>query len=239
VLVPNQRGGALLVMVDEQALARIAEERDVVIGLVPYIGDFVPHGAPMFRVWGAWPDAEPDLLQANVTMGKDRTMQQDAAFGFRQLVDIPEKALSPGVNDPTTAVQALDQIHDLLRRLARRYIPSGFRYGEDSQLRLVLPRPGWDDYVALGLDEIRQYGSGSLQVMRRIEFMLDDLLAWTPERRRPVLLEQRRYLDLARRRGFQDLPEQEIAADSSAQGHGPGRAKRRNRTMEERTRTSS
>ena len=82
-------------------------------------------------------------------------MTQDAAFGFRQLVDIGERALSPGTNDPTTAVQALDELHDLLRRLAVRSFPSPVRLDEDGLLLLVLPRPSWADYVALAPDEIR------------------------------------------------------------------------------------
>jgi len=88
------------------------------------------------------------------------------------LVDIAIRALSPAVNDPTTAVQALDQIEDLLRRLARRELEAGRAHDATGALRLVFPTPSWEDYLSLAFDEIRQFGNTSVQVMRRMRAAL-------------------------------------------------------------------
>jgi uncharacterized membrane protein len=98
-------------------------------------------------------------VAAAFSLGRERTMQEDVAFGFRQLVDIAEKALSPGINDPTTAVQALDEIHGLLRRLVVRPLPDGVHEDADGHVRLLLPAPSFGDFLALALDEIEQYGA--------------------------------------------------------------------------------
>jgi len=102
-------------------------------------------------------------------------MEQDLAFGFRQLVDIAERALSPAVNDPTTACQALDVLHDLLRRLAVRHLPSGRLHGADGSLRLIVPQYGFADFVDLAVQEIWHYGSDAAQVPSRLRAMLADL----------------------------------------------------------------
>ncbi|MDQ4021525.1 MAG: DUF2254 domain-containing protein [Actinomycetota bacterium] len=100
------------------------------IVLVPRIGGFVVEGAPLFQVSGlsqvSGGDPDRDWLHREVVLADERTMEQDVAFGFRQLVDVAERALSPSVNDPTTACQAIDVLHDLLRRLATRRLPTGF-----------------------------------------------------------------------------------------------------------------
>jgi uncharacterized membrane protein len=148
-------------------------------------------------------------------------MQQDTAFGFRQLVDIAERALSPGINDPTTAVQALDQLHDLLRRLAHRRFPAPTRKDEGGTVRLICPRPDWDAYVRLAVDEVREYGEGSLQVARRLRFLLEDLLRMAPAFRRAELVRQLVLLDASVGRGFPDPREATMARSASPQGHGP------------------
>ena len=100
---------------------------------------------------------EQALLRA-VQVGRERTFEQDPKYPMRLLVDIAIKALSPAINDPTTAVQAIDQIEDLLRRLGGELDAGGVA---DAQgvLRLVFPTPTWEDYLALAFDEIRQYGA--------------------------------------------------------------------------------
>ncbi|HVM36661.1 MAG TPA: DUF2254 family protein, partial [Actinomycetota bacterium] len=145
-----------------------------------------------------------------------RTMEQDAAFGIRQLVDIAEKAISPAVNDPTSCVQAIDRIHDCLRRLAARQLPS---------LRQVAPgviAPGmtWEDYVTLAVDEIRIYGEGSLQVVRRLRAMLEDLMACVDEERRGILRREIQALDDGLRRGFSDPIDRAHAQKPDHQGIG-------------------
>jgi uncharacterized membrane protein len=118
---------------------------------------------------------------------RERNMQEDVAFGFRQLVDIAAKALSPGINDPTTAVQVLDELHDLLRRLAVRPLPDGAHRDAEGTLRLLLPADSFADYLALALDEIEQYGADTLQVQQKIRALLRDLGSAARPEHRPAL----------------------------------------------------
>ena len=187
-IVPSPRPGVLTGF-DRERIVAEAAEADAVVVLRAGVGDFVPGGAPLLEVHAEDPEAcDVDEM---LTLAGERTMQQDAAFGIRQLVDLAVKALSPGINDPTTAVQALDHIHDLLRRLATRPMPAGRAVDEAGITRLVFPTMRWGDFVALGLDEIRHYGADSLQVTRRLHDLLDDLLTVVPEDRRAPVLERR------------------------------------------------
>lgn len=172
-IVEARRSG-VITGVEDDGLLRLASENKVVIELKWQVGSYVPQGAPLFAVYGSR-DVPSDRLAEMVQQGTERAMAQDAAFGFRQLVDLAVRALSPGTNDPTTAVQVLDRIHDLLRRLALRRIPSPLRLGEDGSPRVLLPRPDWGDYVQLACEEIRHYGSDSVQVVRRLRAVLQDL----------------------------------------------------------------
>jgi uncharacterized membrane protein len=209
-VVMKQSAPGVLTAVDERALFSVACERDVIIELKAMTGDFVPEGAPLFAVWGTSVDA--DVLSACVVFDIERSSHQDPLFGIRQLVDIAERALSPGINDPSTAVQALDQIHDLLRFLAVRTVPTAERRDADGSLRLILPRPEWDAYVRLGLDEIRQYGARSIQVLRKLRVLLEDLLSIAPEHRKAVLHEQLAMLDLSTKREFDTTLERQLVA---------------------------
>ena len=103
-------------------------------------------------------------------------MYQDVGFGLRQLVDIAERALSPAINDPTTAVQALDRIGDLVRRIATRPAPDGFTTGGGgAQARVRHPVPSWESLVELAFEEIRWFGRESIQISRRLLAIFDDL----------------------------------------------------------------
>ena len=187
-----ERDPGVFVAVDEDELLEAAVRQAVVVRIVPVVGAFLPEGAPLFEVYGELED--PDALVNCVTVGDERTLHQDAAFGFRQLIDIAERALSPGVNDPTTAVQSIDQVHDLLRRLAGRRFPTSVRLDESGAPRVVAPRLSWEDYVSLAFDEIRQFSGRSIQVFRRLHGVLDDLLTVAPPSRRPPLERQRALL---------------------------------------------
>ena len=146
---------------------------------------------------------EPHLL-AEVAQDTERTMEQDLAFGFRQLVDIAERALSLAVNDPTTACQALDVLHDLLRRLAVRHLPSGRLHGADGSLRLIVPQYGFADFVDLAVQEIWRYGSDAAQVPGRLSAMLADLSAAALPEYLPVLRQWADRIDGSARRRTAD-----------------------------------
>jgi uncharacterized membrane protein len=180
----------------------------------------VPEGDPLFDSWGDSAEIDRRALLGALKLGDERDVDQDASFGIRQLVDVAVRALSPGVNDPTTAVQALHQIHDLLQRLGRRRFPSPLRADDAGITRLILPRPDWDAYVSLALDEVRQYGGSSMQVARRLRSLLEGLRAALPAYRHPPLVEQLALLEHSLA-AFGTEPEREIARIASRQGHGP------------------
>ncbi|HWC32139.1 MAG TPA: DUF2254 domain-containing protein, partial [Actinomycetota bacterium] len=172
--IPSPSGGNLEAM-NEGRLAALAREADVVLALKPRMGEFVPRGAPLVHVYGDG-RLDDDRVLAEIDLGEERTLAQDPSFGFRQLVDIAERSLSPGTIDPTSAVQALDQLHDLLRDLATRELPERrVTRDEDGEPRVIVPSMTWDEYLDLAVDEIVLYGRGSLQVAARLRAVLEDL----------------------------------------------------------------
>jgi len=214
LLITSEQPPGAFVSIDEDDLVALAVRARVRIRVLRHVGDYLPSGIPLAEVWaddgpGAAIDMIPSDVLAFVGLGRERTMRQDVAFGFRQLVDMADKALSPAVNDPTTAVQALDRIHDLLRRIAVLPDPVVVHRSPDGAVRLEVPTHRWDDLVHLAFDEIRQYGADSLPVHRLMRSMLTDLDAAVAERpeRRVALDEQRRLLDRAALRSFVESEE--------------------------------
>lgn len=220
-IITRKQPGGVVTRIDHPKLESIARDSGCTIEIVPIVGDFVREGGEVARLWGPGHNVDDQAILGGVSIDRERSMEQDPAFGFRQLVDIGERALSPGVNDPTTAIQALDSIHDLLGRLAEAEFPPVYRFDDGGRLLLITPQPGWEDYVALGLDELRVYGAGSIQVMRRIRFIVEDLLAIACEERKPALRRQLRLLDETLASGLEVPEDRATAARGSRQGHGP------------------
>lgn len=202
--IPAPKAG-LLRSFDAEALVALARRCDVVMELVPIVGGFVPEGAPLVRVLGGSSELDDRDVLSQISLGEERTMHQDPMFGFRQLVDIAERALSPGVNDPTTAVQVIDQIHDLLRDSLFRHFPSGKHSDQDGTVRLVVPVVTWVDFLRMGVEEIRHYGADSIQVSRRLRVMLRDLITVAPPAYRPALEHELALLHDVARVHFPDL----------------------------------
>jgi uncharacterized membrane protein len=187
----------ILQAVDVPRIVAAARDADVVIELVVEIGGMIQPRAPVAVVHGA-ADASLDaaVLKA-IRTGVERTFEQDPALAFRVLVDIALRALSPAVNDPTTASQVLDSEETLMRMLVGRDLDVGVVAGPHGRARVLLPLPGWDDYVALCFDELIEQGAGHEQVSRRIERLLQDLVALAPASRRAPL--EQRWQRLAQR----------------------------------------
>ena len=182
----------VIVDIDLEGLAACAGERAAVAELLHEIGTYVCEGQPLIHVRTAEPDDDEwTAAQQFVSHDSERAMRNDAAFGLRQLVDIAERALSPGVNDPTTAVQCLDRIHDLLRRLAERDVPSIRTGVYGGVVCAAAPSPSFDDLVGLGTEEIWHWGRESIQIQRRLREVFDDLLAATPRIERRADLRRR------------------------------------------------
>ena len=208
---------------DVDALVDHARKADGLIVMPFAVGDTVIDGECFLILLGghrALPQSE--LLRA-VRLERERTFEQDPKYPLRLLVDIAIRALSPAVNDPTTAVQALDQITDLLRRLGSRQLRIGRIKDEHGVLRLTFPTPTWEDYLSLAFDEIRIYGATSVQVMRRLRTALYDLASEIPlERQTPV----RRYiahLEAMIKASIPDAEDQELALRQDRQGLGISR----------------
>ena len=196
----------VVVRVDEEALIARARDTDTTVVLEATTGDFVPYGSEFMSVHGASPEPfdDPRRIAEAVELADERSTEQDPAFGIRQLVDIAERALSTGVNDPTTAVPAIDHLHDLLRRLVVRPFPQPERRDEDGVVRLVVPEVPWERYVEMAVVEIRRSGASSLQVHRRLRALLQDLLQIAPEERRAPLRRELQLLDASATSGSMD-----------------------------------
>jgi uncharacterized membrane protein len=164
----------LLVAVNEAAVVRHACAADCQLVLLVHVGDYLPEGAPLLRLHGPG-DLDDDRLAQLVSFDIERTLEQDLAFAFRQLVDIAQRALSPAVNDPTTAVQAIDIEHDLLRRLAMRPPQSGRRTDGEGTVRLLIRVLDFGAYLDLAIGQIWRYGARDAQVPERMRSLLDDL----------------------------------------------------------------
>lgn len=213
------RPGAVLAFTAAE-LIRLARDADAVVELVPQVGDSIAPGDPLFRVFGGTRAVSPDPLRGCVAVGSERTLEQDPRFAFRILVDIANKALSPAINDPTTAVLAVDQIDNLLHCIARRRLDEGVAHDRDGKPRLVYGTPDWPDYVTLAVSEIRHYGAESLQVHRRLRAMLEHLIKNLPEAHRPPLEKELALLGSGVRRAFPEEEDRKSAEIADYQGVG-------------------
>lgn len=211
--------GAVLAF-DIKGLGVLAQKYDCLIELVPEVGQFIATDDPLFRIHQGGDGIPESRLRNSVAVGSERTPEQDPLFAFRILVDIASKALSPAINDPTTAVLAIDQIHHLLRDIGKRYLAEGCEVDRNGRTRLVYCTPNWEDFVQLGTTEIRQYGRDSIQVQRRLRAMLNDLIETLPARRAPVLKKELALLDKSSKRTFPDLDDQTLAESGDLQGIG-------------------
>jgi len=178
---------------DLDELVRLAQNADAVVSVECGVGETLVEDAVLLRVYGAGRKLPEQALTRAIHLATSRSIEQDPKYSIRLLVDIAIRALSPAVNDPTTAVQALDQIEDLLRRLGRRQLDAGYARDSDGTIRVTFPVPTWRDYLALSFDEIRQYGATSIQVGRRLRAALVGLIETIAVGDRRIAVQE--YLD--------------------------------------------
>ncbi|HET9166900.1 MAG TPA: DUF2254 domain-containing protein [Candidatus Angelobacter sp.] len=201
-------------------LVKLAKQHDASIKVVTAIGDTVLEGTPLLHIFNAqYPFTERELSSV-LELGGERTFEQDPKYAIRLLVDIAIRALSPAINDPTTAVQALDQIGDLLLRLGGRRLEIGAYPDDSGHIRLIIPFPSWDDFLHLGFEEILSYGARSVQVMRRMKALIADLLTVVPPERRASLRYWQERLQTSIARSFEDAEEKLSASSEDRQGLG-------------------
>jgi uncharacterized membrane protein len=195
--VLHEGTSGIILAVNLVRLRREAERTDGIIEFAHRVGDFVAVDEPLFRLFGGASLADDALLRACVALGPERTLEQDATFAFRVIVDIAIKALSSAINDPTTAVLGIDQLHRLLRAVGRRHLHDDLVRDAGGRPRVILKTPNWEDFVALACREIRLYGAANFQVARRLRAMLENLLRTLPDARAPALREELELLDWA------------------------------------------
>jgi uncharacterized membrane protein len=223
------RSGVIAV-IGYQHLVEEATKSGCVLELLTALGEFVPAGAPLFQVHGEPVDLDERKVNEAVVLGMERTLDKDAAYGLRLLVDIAQRSLSDSpLQDPTTAVQAIDRLHDCLRQIARRPLSDGLYRDDTGEVRLMEPVMDWDAYVHLAFDEIRIAGAASPQVSRRLTAALRDLAQICPPDRRPVL---ERQLSLLSETVHETVPraddvEMALGADRQGLGVAAGDGERR------------
>jgi uncharacterized membrane protein len=204
-----------------ERFVRLAAASGATIVLKCAVGDTIARGTALLDVYGA-KDRIPDAsLVQNIVFASERRFEQDPKYPLRLLVDTAIMALSPAVNDPTTAVQALDEIQDLLQRLGCCALDTGYFKDAQGELRLVVPMPTWEEYLALGFDEIRLYGACTLQVLRRMRSALIDLThALTDPARVRAVLTYLEHLTAIVERSDLDPVDRALALQADPQGLG-------------------
>ncbi len=206
------------------ALVQQAQTADAVIVMECAVGDTLVEDSLLLRVHGGQQLLAENPLRQAIQLAKERTFEQDPKYPLRLLVDIAIKALSPAINDPTTAVQAIDQIEDLLHRLGRRALDAGCVMDDLGDLRLIFPTPTWEDYLTLAFDEIRQYGASSVQVIRRLRSALLGLADSVTEAERKDLVQRYLHrLNLAVEHSVFDAEDRVMALEEDRQGLGQSR----------------
>ena len=133
-------------------------------------------------------------------------MEQDSTFAFRIIVDIAIKALSKAINDPTTAVLAIDQLQRLLRVVGNRHLYDEEIRDGSGEIRVIFRTPNWEDFVQLTFSEVRLYGAENFQIARRLRAMILNLLQTLPEHHRAALRNELELLDRALEKVY-SLPE--------------------------------
>ncbi len=219
-LVTHQDRSEIVLAIDLPTLITLARQHDGVIEFMPQVGDFVATDEPLFVLYGGATAITDEALRATVAFGTERTLEQDPMFAFRILVDIGLKALSPAINDPTTAVLAIDQVQRLLRVLGRRHLRPDVMLDAAGHPRVIFRTPNWEDFIHVACIEIRACGASNVQIARRQRAMLQNLIQVLPSYRHASLNEALGSLDRTIERLY-DLPEDlALARIADAQGLG-------------------
>ncbi len=194
--VPASKSGYIQ-NVNNAALLRLARDRKTIVRIEHGIGDFVVRNTPLASLALEDPPDQETIaaLQATFSISSYRTVDQDAAFGIRQIVDMALKALSPGVNDTTTAVMCVDYLTAILAQLAPRQLPSSLRY-EEGELRVISINPFFESLLSESFDQIRGSATGNVAIILRMLGAHQIIASMTvrPDRRRAIR-EQVQWID--------------------------------------------
>jgi uncharacterized membrane protein len=218
--VPHQGTSGIVLAANLVTLRRAAQAADGVVELAPQVGDFVAVDEPLFKLYGGAAGLDGAMLRGTIAFGSERTMEQDPTFAFRIVIDIALKALSAAINDPTTAVLAIDQLHRLLRSVGKRNLRTDEILDEGGTLRVIFRTPNWEDFVNMAFSEIRACGAGNLQIVRRLRAMIENLAETLPSHRQHELERQASLLDREVARLYRYPEELALASVSDSQGLG-------------------
>ncbi len=210
----------MIAAIDRAALLRLARATGGFVEVVPRVGSYLSPGVSTLRVHGGRTPPEAAAARRVLVLSRQRTVDQDPAFVIRILVDIAIRGLSPAINDPTTAAQALDRIETLLVELHRRHPGPTLVVDEGGTPRGCVPGPSWAEYFELAVTEIRRYGADSVQITRRLHALYEHLLEVVDGADRQRVLAERRLLDEALAGNFPDEQERAIAAHPDRMGLG-------------------
>jgi uncharacterized membrane protein len=221
LVVRASRGGAIQA-VDPDGLVEWARARGAELVLPHPVGDFVNMGGELVRVYGGeFGDRAAEELEGMIALGDERTFEQDPAFAIRIMVDMANRALSPAVNDPTTALQVLDHIGEVLDLIGRTDLEERTKPASaDTPAAVVVVARRWDDFVTLGLTEVREFGATSMQIMRRLRALLEELLETVRLEHRAALEEELRRLDATVADAWRDSVDVDRATGADGQGIG-------------------
>jgi uncharacterized membrane protein len=220
VRVRSRKSGAIQAM-DARGMVDLATRHDLTCVLTCSVGDFVNAGSAVMDVYGSPDRRMLRRLRGKIALGHERTIDQDPAYAVRIIVDIAIRALSPAVNDPTTATQMINYLGAVLTDLGERELSGyGALLDAEGHLRLAFRMRTWDDYLHLGVSEIRQYGRESPQVCRRLRAMLADLEDTVLPVHRSAVRRELEVLDRTVRLVFADGAEQTFALGRDRQGIG-------------------
>jgi len=219
-VIQHQGASGIILAVNLKLLMTEAERSNGVIEFAPQVGDFVAVDEPLFKLYGGANSIDEATLRALVAFGSERTMEQDPTFAFRIVVDIALRALSPAINDPTTGVLAIDQLHRMLRTVGKRHLRTDETSDKSGKLRLIFRTPNWEDFVHLAFSEIRSCGSNNLQIVRRLRAMIQNLLQTLPLHRHAALHQELSLLDREIEKNFTYPEELALARIADTQGLG-------------------
>ncbi len=219
-IIQHQGTSGIVLAVNLELLRAEAERASGLVEFVPQVGDFVAVDEPLFNLHGRAQSLDEATLRSAIAFGSERSLEQDPTFAFRIVVDIALRALSPAINDPTTAVLAIDQLHRLLRMVGTRHLRTDEILDKSGQLRVIFRTPNWEDFVHLAFSEIRCCGSDNLQIVRRLRAMIDNLIQTLPAQCHPQLQQELSLLDREIAQNFLYPEELALARIADSQGLG-------------------
>jgi uncharacterized membrane protein len=220
-VIRNQKKAGVFIAFNQEGLVELAVQHDCVIELASAVGEFVAEDQALLRIYGAGGvNIDEKRIMRCVIIDLERTLEQDPDFGFRMIVDIAAKALSPAINDPTTGVLAIDQLQHLLELLGNRQLDTGLAKDATRVVRLVFPFCGWEDFVVLAATEMRHYGGPNPQITRRLQAMYEYLLQVLPASRKDAIYREMALLQQTVNQTYGNAQDRKIASTADMQGFG-------------------